>query len=212
MTFMKVCGITRASDAYHAVRHGASALGFVFWPQSPRYIAPDKAAIIISELQDNIQTVGVFVDQAPKEISRVVSETGISMVQLHGDETPEFCSQVGLPVIKAFRISPNFNYTLLHLYDVYSFLFDTYVDGKYGGTGNTFNWDLVKSNQNDIPIILSGGLNVKNIKKGINQVSPSCVDVNSGIESSPGKKDEQKMKALYNILKNIDAIDNMYKT
>ena len=195
MTFMKVCGITRASDAYHAVRHGASALGFVFWPQSPRYIAPDKAAIIISELQDNIQTVGVFVDQAPKEISRVVSETGISMVQLHGDESSNYAEQIQLPLLKAMTLE-NAAETMANWPEPTVMLLDANDAVKRGGTGKRIDWTRAAAVASCRRVILAGGLTDINIEEAITTVRPYGVDVSSGVEDAPGVKNLNKVSCF----------------
>ena len=208
---LKICGITNLKDANSAIQYGASLIGFIFFDKSPRFITTVKARGIVKKIDSTVSFVGVFVNEDLDHIHNISQEVGLDFIQLHGDESPEFCNQVRLPVIKAFRVTPNFDYNLLDRYDVHSFLFDTYKKGQFGGTGNTFNWNLVNSSQNDIPIILSGGLNAKNIKNGISKVSPACVDVNSGVESSPGIKDNQKMKDLYNILKNLDTIENLHK-
>ena len=195
MTFMKVCGITRASDAHHAVTHGASALGFVFWPQSPRYIAPNKAAIIISELQDNIQTVGVFVDQAPKEISRVVSETGISMVQLHGDESSNYAEQIQIPFLKAMTLE-NAAETMANWPEPTVMLLDANDAVKRGGTGKRIDWTRAAAVASCRRVILAGGLTDINIEEAITTVRPYGVDVSSGVEDAPGIKNLNKLSCF----------------
>jgi len=192
MTFMKVCGITRASDAHHAVTHGASALGFVFWPESPRYITPDKAAIIISELQDSIQTVGVFVDQSPEEISRVISETGVSMVQLHGDESSNYAERIQLPLLKAMTLE-NAVETMANWLEPTVMLLDANDAVKRGGTGKRIDWTRAAAVASCRRVILAGGLTDINIEEAITTVRPYGVDVSSGVEDSPGIKNLNKL-------------------
>tara|TARA_B100001123_G_scaffold441579_1_gene583066 strand:- start:1156 stop:1776 length:621 start_codon:yes stop_codon:yes gene_type:complete len=195
MTFMKVCGITRASDAHHAITHGASALGFVFWPQSPRYIAPDKAAIIISELQDNIQTVGVFVDQSLEEISRVVSEAGVSMVQLHGDESSSYAERIPLPLLKAMTLE-NAAETMANWPEPTVMLLDANDTVRRGGTGKRIDWTRAAAVASSRRVILAGGLTDINIEEAITTVRPYGVDVSSGVEDSPGVKNLNKLSCF----------------
>ena len=192
MTFMKVCGITRSSDARHAVTHGASALGFVFWPRSPRYITPDKAAIIISELQGNVQAVGVFVDQAPGEILRIISETGVSMVQLHGDESSNHAERIQLPLLKAMTLE-NAVETMAKWPEPTTMLLDANDAVKRGGTGRRIDWVRAAEVASCRRVILAGGLTDTNIEEAIRTVRPYGVDVSSGVEDSPGVKNLNKL-------------------
>ncbi|MCM8765582.1 MAG: phosphoribosylanthranilate isomerase [Candidatus Omnitrophica bacterium] len=194
MVKVKICGITNLEDARLAINLGADALGFVF-AESPRKIGPEEVLAIIKKLPPFIFTVGVFVNEDLKEIKRMVKICKLDAVQLHGEENPFFCGRVRnfTKVIKAFRIRESSDLEKMLNYDVDAYLLDTYVSGVYGGTGKTFNWDwAVKAKKvlHTRPLILSGGLNPENIKEAIKKVKPYAVDVSSGVEIAPGKKDK----------------------
>ncbi len=208
---VKICGITNLEDARLAVNSGASALGFIFYDKSPRYILPETASQIVADLKGQVLFAGVFVDEALDYVHAAIEEMGLNFIQLHGNESPEYCRAVQLPVIKVFRVAPDFDAGIMKYYDVHAFLFDTYEKGKPGGTGDIFNWNLIFDLQTDTPIILSGGLGVENILDAINAVCPSAVDVNSCVESTPGVKDEKKMKALFDILQNTRSPVNPFE-
>ena len=208
---VKICGITNLEDARSAVNSGASALGFIFYDKSPRYILPETASQIAADLKEKVSFTGVFVDKTLDYVHAAKEEMGLNFIQLHGNESPDYCREVQLPVIKVFRVAPNFDAGIMKYYDVHAFLFDTYEKGKPGGTGDIFNWHLIGELQTDTPIILSGGLGVENILDAINAVCPSAVDVNSGVESKPGVKDEKKMKALFDILQNTRSPVNPFE-
>ena len=210
MISVKICGITSLKDAQAAVDYGASALGFIFYDQSPRCIQSEIASQIVAELNGQVAFVGVFVNEKLDQVHAISDEVGLNFIQLHGDETPEYCQKVQLSVIKVFRVSPEFDGGMMNSYNVHAFLLDTYKKGTPGGTGEIFNWNTISNLSIDIPIILSGGLDADNIKSGINVVRPSAVDVSSGIESKPGIKDEKKMDTLFKIIKNIDSADNPF--
>jgi phosphoribosylanthranilate isomerase len=203
----KICGITTHEDALLATDLGASAIGFIFYPASPRYITSKQAGTIIAETSKGVRKVGVFVNTQPEEINRIVAETGIDMVQLSGNEPPESCQKIIVPVIKALHIGSNFNIDLVEQYDVRAFLLDTYQADRYGGTGKSFNWTQVSSGTLPGPTILSGGLTPENVMKGIKTLLPSAVDFNSGIEVRPGVKDRAKMENLFAILRKIKEPD-----
>ena len=207
---VKICGITNLKDAQMAVNYGASALGFIFYDQSPRCIQSEIASQIVAELNGQVAFVGVFVNEKLDQIHAIADEVGLNFIQLHGDETPEYCQKVQLSVIKVFRVSPEFDGGMMDGYNVHAFLLDTYKKGTPGGTGEIFNWNIIGNLSIDIPIILSGGLDAGNIKNGINIVMPSAVDINSGVESRPGIKDEKKMDTLFKIIKNIDSTVNPF--
>lgn len=191
---VKICGITNLEDAEAAVRFGADALGFVFYRKSPRYIDPREAGGIIRALPPFVTKVGVFVNETLDEVRRAREEASLDRVQLHGDETPEYCEKTGSGVIKAFRIRVRADIEELALYDVSAFLLDTYREDTPGGTGETFNWEIAVEASSERRIILSGGLNAENVAMAIKTVRPYAVDVSSGVESAPGKKDLEKMK------------------
>lgn len=204
---VKICGITNVEDAHAAADVGADALGFNFVPGTPRYIEPQVAERIISHLPPFITTVGVFADASPEAISQVVRACGLNVVQLHGSETPKYCNDVGarcrVPLLKAFRVKDRDSLSPIPKYKVSAYLLDTYVKGKKGGTGETFNWDLAKEAKAYGKIIIAGGLTPENVAQAIQQVRPYAVDVSSGVESSPGKKDHAKIKAF---IENVRAL------
>ena len=197
-------------DAEFALSLGVNALGFIFYRQSPRYISPFKASKIVADLERGISFVGVFADESVNFIDEVSEKVGLNFVQLHGSESPEYCSKVKLPVIKAIRIKTTFDVGSLKNYKVHAFLFDTYKNDQLGGTGDVFNWQIISDLNLDTPIILSGGLCVENVQEAINVVAPSAVDVNSGIESCPGKKNTGKMKLLVKTLSNLKHNTNPF--
>ncbi len=191
---VKICGITNLEDAEAAVRFGADALGFIFYRKSPRYIDPREAGSIIRALPPFVTKVGVFVNETLEEVRRVREEASLDRVQLHGDETSEYCEKTGAGVIKAFRIRVRADIEELALYDVSAYLLDTYREDTPGGTGETFNWEIAVEASSERRIILSGGLTPENVAMAIKTVRPYAVDASSGVESAPGKKDLEKMK------------------
>lgn len=192
---VKICGITNQEDAEVAAEAGADALGFVFYRKSPRFVTPEDAAKIISSLPPFISKVGVFVDERPDEIARSAAVSGIDTVQLHGQENPEYCRSVGLPIIKAFAIKSEQSLAAIPLFAVSGFLLDSYVPGQSGGTGTVFNWELaVEAKRYGRPLILAGGLTPENIQEAVQFVRPFAVDVSSGVEQSPKRKDAQKIQ------------------
>ncbi|MBN4080939.1 phosphoribosylanthranilate isomerase [Caldithrix abyssi] len=197
----KICGITNLYDAQTAVRHGASAIGFIFYKKSPRAISIAQAKSISNQLSDSVARVGVFVNHTKDFIDRALTEVPLKAIQLHGDESPEFCQRFDMPIFKALHIQDEKSLSVMSNYNVDGFLLDTFSIDQYGGTGKPFDWSLLKNNQNSVPIILSGGLNPDNISEAISLVNPSAVDVNSGVESSPGIKDPIKIEQLFGKLK-----------
>ena len=190
MVKVKVCGITSFEDADIVLSKGVEILGFIFAP-SERRITPERARETISRLPPFVQTVGVFVNEAPQVVKEIREYCGLDLVQLHGDESPEICRELMPFVIKALRLKD-----VSSLQNVASYrgcaravLFDTYAKDKRGGTGRTFDWDLaVQGKKFGLPVILSGGLTPRNIREAISTVKPFAVDMNSGVEKSPGKK------------------------
>jgi len=196
----KICGITNLSDAQCALENGTSAIGFIFYEKSPRAISIENAKIISDQITGEISRIGVFVNHEKDFIDEAIWEVPLNMIQLHGDESPEFCNQFDVPVIKALRIKDDASLSIMDQYKVDGFLLDTFSKDHYGGTGETFDWSLLNKKSNT-PIILSGGLNPENILDAISAVNPSAVDINSGVESSPGLKDHSKIEQLFNQLK-----------
>jgi phosphoribosylanthranilate isomerase len=203
MVRIKICGITNLEDAMLAADLGADALGFILYPPSPRSIDPDTARAIIAQLPPFVTTVGVFVDEAAATVRELAAQVGLDWLQLHGQETPEYCRALGRRVIKSFRIQDENSLTGLADYRgaVQAFLLDTYKKGLIGGTGETFNWDLAREARKYGPIILAGGLTADNVAQAITMAHPWAVDVASGVEARPGKKDPEKLRAFFAALK-----------
>jgi phosphoribosylanthranilate isomerase len=194
---VKVCGIVGAEDALMATKLGVDALGFNFWTRSPRYVKPETARIAVSIVPPVVCCIGVFVNESADEIRAIVDSVGLGAVQLHGDETPEFCEQLRpTRVIKAFRVGADFQPEIIQRYDVSAVLLDGDAKEKYGGTGKTFDWQKAVEAGKYAQIILAGGLTIKNVADAILHVRPLGVDVCSGLESEPGKKDPDKMVAF----------------
>ena len=189
---IKICGVTRAEDALAAVRLGADALGFNFWPGSKRHVPPAVARAIIARLPPFVTPVGVFVNQSEGEMRAIAAESGIRIFQLHGDEPPELCARLPLPVVKAIPVDQVKTLSRLLSYEVSAFLLDTPSRG-YGGSGEPFDWSLAEGVSEVAPIILAGGLTPENVAAAVRAVRPYAVDVASGIESSPGVKDMARM-------------------
>jgi len=190
---VKICGITRLEDALEAARLGADALGFNFWPGSKRYVAPADARAIVRRLPPFVTAVGVFVDAPREEILRAVAASGVQVAQLHGDEPPELCASLPLPVVKALRIANAHALAALAAYEVSGFLLDAPSAG-YGGSGKTFDWSLATEAAAVVPVMLAGGLTPENVAEAIRAVRPWGVDVASGVERAPGVKDLAKLR------------------
>ncbi|HEY4952163.1 MAG TPA: phosphoribosylanthranilate isomerase [Verrucomicrobiae bacterium] len=196
-TRVKICGITNLADAQVAVAAGADALGFNFYEKSPRYVSLKTAAAISKQLPPFVIRVGVFVNAPEDFVLRTIAEGGLTMLQFHGDEPPEFCTQFGLMSMKAFRIRDESSLAELPKYATDAYLLDAYSSEARGGTGEKFNWNLaIEAQKFGKPIFLAGGLTPKNIADAVRQVKPFGVDVSSGVESAPGKKDHAKLKAF----------------
>ncbi len=191
---VKICGITNAKDAEIAVEAGADALGFIFVARTPRYIDPDVARAIVNDLPPLVTPVGVFADHPVAEIERVIDRCGFRTVQLHGSEAPECCRQLTVSVIKTFRVRPGGPPPPFEAYRVHAFLLDTFVEGKLGGTGKTFPLEVASSAKAFGRVIIAGGLTPENVVQVIREVHPYAVDVSSGVESKPGRKDPQKLR------------------
>ena len=196
-TKIKICGITSLADAQAAAGAGADALGFNFYEKSPRYLPLKDAAEISRRLAPFIMRVGVFVNAPEEFILRAVRECGLAMLQFHGDEPPEFCAQFGIMTMKAFRVRGPETLKEIPQYKTDAYLLDAFSSANFGGTGEKFNWDLaVEAQKIGRPIFLAGGLTPENVAKAIQKVHPFGVDVTSGVESAPGKKDHTKVKAF----------------
>jgi len=190
---VKICGITRLEDALAAVRLGADALGFNFWPGSRRHLAPSAAREIIRALPPFVTAVGVFVDPTREEAVSAAAISGVQVLQLHGDEPPELCAHLPLPVLKGIRVSGPAALALLGRYvGVAGFLLDA-ATPEYGGSGQTFDWSLVAGAAERVTVVLAGGLTPANVAEAVRSVRPYAVDVASGVESAPGVKDHDLM-------------------
>lgn len=203
MVKVKVCGITNLDDALQAVDAGADALGFVFYDLSPRCISFETAERIIRKLPPYMSTSGVFVNNPASFIDTAVERCGINVVQLHGDETPTFCAGIRHTVVKAFRIRNVASIETIRNYSVAGYLLDAYVPGIYGGTGLTFNWETARVAKQFGPVILAGGLRVENVRKAVKTVEPYALDVSSGVEEAPGKKDHVKVSEFIRLAKGL---------
>jgi phosphoribosylanthranilate isomerase len=189
--FLKICGMTRLEDARHAVAHGATAVGFVFWPESPRHIAPMRAAGIIAALPAGVTTVGVFVNESVDTIRGVIVETGITAVQLHGEEPPSFGAALGVPILKsmgvdAAEISVGWPADTI-------FLVERSDRVRRGGTGQLADWDGAAALARQLRVVLAGGLSDANVAEAVARVGPYGVDVASGVEDAPGVKNADKV-------------------
>jgi phosphoribosylanthranilate isomerase len=193
---IKICGITNKIDALNAAGLGIDMMGFVFYGKSKRFIAPLSAKDIINELPPDIIKVGVFVDEGAGKVRSIAEVAGLDTLQFHGNETPEFCAAFkgDFKVIKAFRLKDKEDLKKINGYDVDYYLLDTFKADVAGGTGEVFDWKILKDFELLKPVILSGGLNAANVARAIQEVVPYCVDVSSGVESAPGRKDERLMK------------------
>jgi len=194
MIRIKICGITNLDDAMAAAELGADALGFNFYPESPRFIAPETAAEIIYQLPPFILTVGIFVNEPEEKVREIHERTGIQVFQFHGDESPEFCERFERRVIKVFRVKDKESLHSIMHYKASAFLLDSHKDGLLGGTGVPFDWDLAKDAARSRRVILAGGLTPENVGEAIRRVKPYGVDVAGGVEKEKGIKDHGKIK------------------
>ena len=198
--FVKICGITRPEDAWLAAELGANALGFVFWPGSPRAVHADVVRAIRRDLPKAVETVGVFVDQPADEVTRIMDAAGLDVAQLHGQETPEYCQALHRRVFKSIAMRANGPVSFDGFAPEIVLLADAHDPERRGGTGQTVNWDAVREMAAVRPTILAGGLTPANIKLAVRTVRPYGVDVSSGVESSPGVKDPQRLRMFFEAL------------
>lgn len=203
---IKVCGITSWGDARRAVDCGADALGFNFYPRSPRYISPHAAGRIIERLPKHVVCVGVFVNESVETVLRARNIAGINLAQLHGEEPPEVVARLAerMVTIKAFRISPQFRPAALGAYRAAdAFLLDGFSTRLRGGTGRMVDWSVARRARRYGPIVLAGGLNAENIVEAVRRARPAAVDVNSGVERAPGRKDLGKLRAFFDAIAGV---------
>jgi phosphoribosylanthranilate isomerase len=205
---VKVCGITNYGDAAMALDEGVDALGFNFFSRSPRYIRPEDARLIIRRIPPLAVTVGLFVNvDEPDQVSMAARAAGVQVLQLHGDETPEYCRALAdWILIKAVRIGKNGIPSGLEAYPVQAFLLDARDDALFGGTGKSFDWSLARQMQGMRPILVAGGLRPDNVREAIRVAAPYGVDVCSGVECEPGKKDSVRLRQFMDEVRNVDSV------
>lgn len=206
---VKVCGITNGEDALAAVESGADALGFIFYEKSPRYVVPAIAGQIIAELPPLVVSVGVFVNEGLATVRSIMDTCHLGMAQLHGDENASYCHELSRPVIKALRLKNRESLLALAEYQgrgsVRGFVLDTFSELAYGGTGQVIDWTLAAEVAKSTPILLAGGLTADNVTEAIRVVRPYGVDVSSGVESAPGKKDRAKLRAFLEAVRVVSS-------
>jgi len=203
---VKICGITNLADAVAAAEAGADALGFVFYDLSPRCISVEAAADLICKLPPLVMKVGVFVNAPEDLVVSAIRECDLNLLQFHGDEPPEYCVQFGLMSMKAFRIRDAASLRAVQSYPTDAWLLDAYVPDRLGGTGNTFNWDFaLEARTWGRPIFLAGGLTPENVAEAVCHAKPYGVDVSSGVESAPGKKNHARVRAFIQAAKSVET-------
>ena len=203
-TQVKICGVTSVADALVAAEAGADIIGLMFYEQSPRHITMPVAAEIARAIPPLVLRVGVFVNPTEELVRQAIAECGLGLLQFHGNETSEFCTQFGLMSVKAIRIRDESSLSALADYQTDALLLDAYSAAALGGTGEKFSWDLaVEAKKAGKPIILAGGLRPENVAAAATYVRPLAVDVSSGVESAPGKKDHAKLKAFIEAAKSV---------
>ena len=203
---IKVCGITSVADAVFAAQHGATALGFVFYQGSPRYVRVDQAAIISAVVPQDVLRVGLFVNEGRGQVENTARAARLDVVQLHGDETPAYCDALeGFRIWKAFHVREYFQPPVLDEYDCEAYLLDAAsTDGTFGGTGRTFPWPLARDAKRHGKIIVAGGLDGDNVAEAIRQVNPWGVDASSKLERKPGVKDSEKVRSYLEAAKSVE--------
>ncbi|WP_305857802.1 phosphoribosylanthranilate isomerase [Balneatrix alpica] len=196
-TRVKICGICRIEDAQAAIAAGADALGWVFYPPSKRAVSLEQAAAMTASLPPFVERVGLFVDDERQRVEQIIQRVSLSLLQFHGDESPEYCESFALPYIKAIRMRPGVNLAAeaQRYQSARALLVDTYQPGVPGGTGQVFDWQSLPA-QFSKPLILAGGLTASNVAQAIMQVRPYAVDVSGGVEAQPGQKDASLISAF----------------
>lgn len=203
---VKICGLTSVSDGLAAAAAGADMIGLMFYERSPRHVPWVTAIEIARALPPHVVKVGVFVNPSAEAVQRAIAECGVSLLQFHGDEPPEFCTQFGVMSLKAFRIRDAASLAALPGYPTDAWLLDAFSPDALGGTGEQFNWDLaLEAKKLGRPIFLAGGLTPENVAEAVRRVQPFAVDVSSGVESAPGKKDPAKVRAFIAAAKSVAA-------
>jgi phosphoribosylanthranilate isomerase len=214
MTQVKICGLTSLQDALIAAEAGADLLGFIFYPPSPRAVTPDRAREIAESVRNAgfaVWMVGVFVDDSPDGVRRTVSLCGLDYAQLHGAESPRTVAELidsGIAIIKAFRVRDGFSPHEMACYRATAYLLDAYVAGQPGGTARTFDWQLAVQAASHFPVLLAGGLMPGNVAQAVRTVRPWGVDVASGVETAPGRKDPNRVRRFVAAVRRTDQGDN----
>ncbi len=192
---VKICGITNVADALMAAAAGADALGFIFYEHSPRFVTPESVSEIVQALPPHIVKVGVFVNASPERVAEAAARGSLNILQFHGDESPDYCLQFGLMSMKAFRVQNSESLEKLKEFPTHAWLLDAYTPGALGGTGEVFDWDLaIQAKQMGRPVFLAGGLTPDNVARAVSRVQPYGVDVSTGVEAAPGRKDPEKVR------------------
>ena len=208
MTLVKICGITNLNDALAAITAGADALGFNFYKPSPRYITPQTAHEIMEQLPASVLTVGVFVNEdSPQAVMNIATEAEIKALQLHGDESPDYCRELAAKtsVIKTLAVSDNFDPKLAQAYQVDAIMLDTRDNRLRGGTGRVFDWSIAQQVSRLVPkLYLAGGLSPENVEEAINRVHPYAVDACSGLEDRPGTKNHERLRAFIDTVRSVN--------
>jgi len=206
MTLVKICGITNLEDALAAVASGADALGFNFYKPSPRYIAPQNARAIVDQLPDAVLTVGVFVNEELESVRSIATQAGLKALQLHGDESPEYCRQLAADnyVIKTFTVAGSFDPQLAKMYEVQAIMFDTRDNNLRGGTGRVFDWSVAQQLRPLLPnLYLAGGLSPENVAEAVTTVRPYAVDACSSLELKPGIKNHERVSVFIDAVRSV---------
>jgi phosphoribosylanthranilate isomerase len=206
MTLIKICGITNVHDALAAVAAGADALGFNFYKPSPRYVTPQTAREIVAKLPVSVLTVGVFVNEESQSVRNIANEANVAALQLHGDESPEYCRELGKDryVIKTFAVANDFDVQRIQPYRVEAIMLDTKHNSLRGGTGRVFDWSVAKEVNDFVPkLFLAGGLSPENIEEAVATVRPYAIDACSALEDEPGRKNHERMRAFVKIARSV---------
>ena len=205
----KICGITNVEDALAAVAAGANALGFLLYRRSPRYVDPMKVQQIVAQLPPFVLPVGVFVNEEIKIVRDLMDTCGLALAQLHGEETAAYCRELGRPVLKALRLRDRSTFLALAEFQgragVRGFVLDAFSDEAYGGTGQAVDWSLAKEVAQAATVVLAGGLTAENVGQALRAVQPYGVDVSSGVEVAPGKKDHEKVRAFLRAVRSVSS-------
>ena len=206
-TRIKICGITRVEDATTAVSFGADAIGLVFYGPSPRSVSIQRAADIVNSLSALVHVVGVFVEPNQKEVEAVLCQVRLTLLQFHGSESAEFCNGFGMPYIKTLRMSDDADPEIYarSYPQARALLLDTYESERYGGTGSVFSWERAKQCQSS-PVIIAGGIKASNVSAALTKSGAYAVDVSSGVETSPGRKDKEKIQSFICAVRDHDQM------